>query len=76
MMRYPCSYMIQSEAFEALPAMAKEHVYRRLWDILAGADRSGTYETVSDTDRKAIAEILMDTKDDLPAYWVKNSPNR
>jgi hypothetical protein len=32
LMRYPCSYMIESDAFDALPAIAKQHVYQRLWD--------------------------------------------
>jgi len=31
---YPCSYLIHSEAFAALPEPVKSHVYRRLWRIL------------------------------------------
>src|SRR5262249_2780944 len=34
MMRYPCSYMIYSKAFEALPAAAKKSVYERIWFVL------------------------------------------
>jgi hypothetical protein len=74
LMRYPCSYMIESEAFEALPAVAKEHVYQRLWDILTGEGQSETDQALPETDRKAILEILEDTKDDLPGYWAKSRP--
>ncbi len=34
--RYPLSYMIYSEAFDALPAQVRERVYRRLYDVLTG----------------------------------------
>ena len=36
---YPCSYLIYSEVFEALPDAAKEYVYRWLWDVLNGKVR-------------------------------------
>ena len=34
--KYPCSYLIYSEAFDALPAPAKEYVYHRLFEVLTG----------------------------------------
>jgi hypothetical protein len=34
LMRYPCSYMIESEAFQALPRAVKRSVYRRMEEIL------------------------------------------
>ena len=37
--RYPCSYLIHSRAFDSLPAEVKDHVYRRLWEILSDARR-------------------------------------
>ena len=67
--RYPLSYMIYSEAFDSLPDVAKERIYRKLYDVLSGADRSKTFESVKAEDRQAILEILRDTKPDLPAYW-------
>src|SRR5260370_40962561 len=39
LMRYPCSYMIYSPVFDALPARPREAIYRRLWQILSGTDR-------------------------------------
>jgi hypothetical protein len=69
MMRYPCSYMIYSDAFDALPAAARDQVYRRLWQVLSGQDKDARYAVLSAADRQAIVEILRDTKKDLPAYF-------
>ena len=65
--RYPCSYMIDSTAFAALPAAAKQAVYTRLWAVLSGADRSLPYQALTSADRQAIIEILRDTHVDLQA---------
>ena len=67
--KYPCSYLIYSEAFDALPAPVKSHVYRRLFDVLHGRDKSKDFVHLSPVDRKAILEILRDTKKGLPDYW-------
>ena len=66
---YPCSYMIYTAAFDALPADAKDAVYRRLWQVLSGADRDSRYEHLARGDRQAIVEILRDTKPELPDYF-------
>ena len=29
--KYPCSYLIYTESFDALPPSVKERIYRRLW---------------------------------------------
>ena len=68
--RYPCSYMIYTAAFDALPTDAKDAVYRRLWQVLSGADRDSRYEHLGQGDRQAIVEILRDTKPELPGYFV------
>ena len=67
--RYPCSYMIHTAAFDALPPDAKDAVYRRLWQVLSGADRDSRYEHLTRGDRQAIVEILRDTRPDLPHYF-------
>jgi hypothetical protein len=67
--RFPLSYMIYSEVFASLPDIAKQRIYRRLYDVLTGADRSKPFDSVTAEDRQAILEILRDTKPDLPAYW-------
>jgi len=67
--RYPLSYMIYSEIFDAMPATARDRVYQRLFDVLSGRDQSPKFAHISDADRRAILEIIRDTKAGLPDYW-------
>jgi len=70
LMTYPCSYLIYSPAFDALPARAKDPIYRRMWQVLSGEEQGERYRSaLSLADRQAIVEILRDTKKDLPAYF-------
>ena len=70
LMKYPCSYLIYSPAFDALPTRAKGPIYQRLWDVLSGAVRDSRYQSaLARADRQAIVEILRDTKKDLPSYF-------
>jgi hypothetical protein len=55
LMRYPCSYMIYTDAFDVLPADTKDAIYRRMWQVLPGKDNG-----------RAVMEILRATKKDLP----------
>ncbi len=73
LLRYPCSYLIYSEAFDELPEITRDRVYRRLWEILTGRDTSAKFAKLSGEDRKAIFEILRDTKEGLPDYWSNRS---
>ena len=67
--RYPLSYMVYSEAFDAMPDQVKERVYQRLYDVLTGRDQSDKFKKLSADDRRAVLEILRDTKPGLPAYF-------
>jgi hypothetical protein len=67
--RYPCSYMIYTDAFDALPAAARTLIYQRLWDVLSGRETDKVYARLSAADRSAILEILRDTKKNLPDYF-------
>lgn len=69
MFRYPLSYLIYSDLFENMPAPAKDKIYRRIFDVLSGADTSPVFARLSDEDRRAVLEILRDTKADLPSYY-------
>jgi hypothetical protein len=69
MFQYPCSYLIYSPAFDGLPPHARDLVYRRLWAILSGQDQDPKYRVLSAADRRAIVEILHDTKSGLPDYF-------
>ncbi len=66
LVRYPCSYMVYSEAFDGLSPAVKEAVYRRMLDVLSGKDTHAEYARLSPDDRRAILEILRDTKPDFP----------
>lgn len=67
--RYPCSYMIYSPQFDRLPAEAKAAIYQRLWEILSGKDADARYRRLSAADRRALIEILRDTKEDSRKYF-------
>ena len=61
MFRYPCSYLIYSEAFRSLPTEMLTYVRGRMREILAGNDTSGKFTHLSGDDRQAITEILQGT---------------
>ncbi|QDU98230.1 hypothetical protein [Lignipirellula cremea] len=65
MFKYPCSYLIYSPAFDALPPTVKSYVTERLLAILEGQDESRTFAHLTTDDRKAILDILRETKPDL-----------
>jgi hypothetical protein len=69
MFRYPCSFLVYSKAFDGMPQLAKDRLYRRMWEVLTGRDKSPQFAHLSAADRKAILEILLDTKKSLPSYW-------
>ena len=69
LLRYPCSYMLYAPQFDALPREAKEAIYQRMWQILSGRERDARYQRLTIDDRRAIVEILRDTKKDLPGYF-------
>jgi hypothetical protein len=70
MFRYPCSYMIYTEAFESMPGVVRDRVYRRLWEVLTGKDITAPFAHLSAADRRAIYEILRATKKGLPDYFA------
>lgn len=69
--RYQCSYLVYTAAFDALPLPARDYVYRRLIEVLDGRDRSAAFARISDADRRAIGEILVDTKPVFAAAWAR-----
>jgi hypothetical protein len=67
--KYPCSYLIYSESFDALPEINKDYVYRRLFEVLSGKDQSPEFHNLSPESRRATLEILAETKPGLPEEW-------
>jgi len=70
LMRYPCSYMIYSAAFDGLPTEARNEIYQRMWQILSGREKDRKYVRLSFADRQAIVEILRETREGLPKYFL------
>jgi hypothetical protein len=68
--RYPCSYMVYSPAFDALRPDVREAVYQRMIDTLTRSDRRGERGRASAEDRRAVLEILRDTKPDFPSATI------
>ena len=69
LLRYPCSYMIYSQAFDSLPEQARSAIYQRMWEILSGAEKGKRYARLSLIDRQAIVEILRETKPGLAGIF-------
>ena len=67
--KYPCSFLIHSEAFRRLPDPLKQKIYRRMAEVLSGADASEAFRRWSADDRVAVREILTETLVDLPPDW-------
>ncbi len=67
--KYPCSYLIYSPSFDALPDEVKEYTFKRIFEILISDDTSREFSHLSKSDRQAILEILRETKPNLPPYW-------
>lgn len=71
--RYPLSYLIYSESVDAMPPAVKGYVYRRLREVLSGADTRPEFSHLSQADRDAIREILGDTKPGFTAACCRTS---
>jgi hypothetical protein len=69
LLRYPCSFLVYSEPWDNMPAPVKDRVYRRLWEVLSGEDRSEAFANLTSDHRRAILDILVATKKGLPSYW-------
>jgi len=69
LLRHPCSFLIYSAPFEALPDTVRTAIYDRMWTVLTGQETGSRYATLAEADRTAVIEILRDTKSDLPDYW-------
>ena len=63
--RYPLSYLVYSDAFDALPDQVKDYLYSRIRQILAGTDADPVFKGLDDNDRSAVAAILRDTKPEI-----------
>jgi hypothetical protein len=67
LLKYPCSFLIYSAAFRALPEEVRGAIYERMWEVLAGRDPAAKYARLAEPDRRAVMEILKETLPDLPS---------
>ncbi|TWU40897.1 hypothetical protein [Novipirellula artificiosorum] len=63
--RYPCSFLIDSEAFDGLPSEVRSRVVQKLLDVLKQRNRDQDYEHLTAELRQQILEILRDVKPQL-----------
>jgi len=69
MFKYPLSFLVYSDAFDSIPAPARQSIYERLREVLSGHDQTERFVRLSAEDRTNIREILLDTKPDFAAAW-------
>ena len=67
--RYPCSFLVYSEAFDRLPDPAKHYLYARLQAVLEGKDKHEDFAHLTADDRAAVLDILRETRPDF-ARWL------
>ena len=65
--QYPLSYLIYSQSFASMPDVARQYVYRRLRIVLSGEEDGDRFSHLSNSDRAAILEILLDTAPEFAA---------
>lgn len=68
--KYPCSYLIHSDAFSALPDVVRQQILSRLNDILEGRDDSPEFAHLNEGTRRDILQILRDTMPEFNRLMV------
>jgi hypothetical protein len=71
--KHPCSYLIDSPAFDELPDVVRDYVIVRLHHVLTSKDRDDRFVHLSAEDRQVILQILNDTK---PNLWEIDRDSR
>jgi hypothetical protein len=74
-LRYPLSYLIYSESFDALPQAARDYFYDRAKAILTGEDESSAFSHLSKADRTAILEIVQETRPEFASHLKDRARN-
>lgn len=69
--RFPCSYLIYSPAFEALPSQMKTCLWQRLEQALTGHDQTPAYAGMSPSDRGNVLQILQETKPEFARFLAQ-----
>lgn len=67
--KYPCSFLIHSPSFDAMPPEILAVILQKLHDILTGKNTEEQFARLTKEDRGTILQILRETKPSLPDYW-------
>jgi hypothetical protein len=67
--RYRLSYLVELDFFNQMESRCRERIYRRLWDGLTTNDRQKAFDHMDSKEKRAIIEIVAQTKSNRPAYW-------
>lgn len=67
--RHPCSFLVYSASFDALPAELRARFWARIDAITTASDPGPRFAHLSAEDRRAIRAILRATKPDAVAHW-------
>ena len=66
--RYPLSYLVYSEAFDALPRIVRVYIYRRFVETLGNEQGDAAVARLRPEERAVILDILRATKPDFAAH--------
>ena len=74
--RYPLSYLVYSEAFDALPDIARHFIYRRFKELLQGDGEIAGLPPLQAEERAMMLDILRATKPSFAAWEASNGVAR
>lgn len=70
LLRYPCSFLIYSKTFDALPEELRQRFWAKMDAVLYRNEASEKFTHLTSGDRSAICGILRATKSDSPKHWA------
>lgn len=69
--RFPCSFMIHSNAFQSLSEPVRTYVYQRMKGVITGGDAALLSHKMSETDRQNLTLLLPATVPELKQVWER-----
>jgi len=73
LLRYRCSYLIQSTTFDRLQPVLRRRVLQRLWRVLTDPSSEPRYDYLETPERDSIREIVASNVRNLPIAWRANN---
>ena len=68
--RYPCSYLLYSNAFDSIDSGLRKEVLEQLWKILREPEPPTRFQHLDASRRRDMVEIIRETKPNLPHCWT------